>query len=73
MGQGKAKHHEDQTASERVSCYLQHTASVGFATRVHGGGSGKANQRKREREDEDKKTWRGGERLGMGVLREFNR
>lgn len=62
MGQGKAKHPEDQTASERVSCYLQHTASVSFATRVHGGGSGKANHRKREREKMRTKRLGGEER-----------
>lgn len=58
MGQGKAKHPEDQTASERVSCYLQHTASV----RVHGGGPGKANHRKREIEKMRTKRLGGEER-----------
>jgi len=56
-----------------VSCYLQHTASVGFGTRVHGGESERERERKRERENQDKKTWRGGERMGKRVLREFNR
>jgi len=37
-----------------VSCYLQHTASVGFGTRVHGGESEREREKERERKSGQK-------------------